>query len=681
MPETAPALSVSVKALADDLGERDVTAFTIANALIATHAYGGRQAGELRLEAPVGAESRPVTSWLRDVAGLYDPRPDELLDGRRAVFGLALLDSRLADVLAQNGFLAGVEQELAERGGLQLSSEGARLHRALRERSEMGPGRAGATAAEWAGAVPTLEDAPAELDELGRATLAEVLARRIRRVRLQGQTRAFRIHVDGPWGSGKSSLLNLLAKELRGADRPKKDRWIVVTFNAWAHQRIDPPWWWLMTKVHRDGMREVRSISRGRAGKLLLLELWWRLRDGWAAYLLLPLAVVVLVLLWRRGVFGEDLTDAHEALQAIGGLIAFVALIWGVIKGLRRWLVTGPGGAALLDEGRDPLRRVRSRFARLVAELEPLAIFIDDLDRCKDEYVVHLLEGIQTLFADERVVWVVAADAGWLRDAYRHAYEDFASNAVEPGRSLGTLFLEKTFQQSVPVPGIPPDIRERYWKRLLSERREPETQGTREDRRQAEGLFEPLGNEGEVMSTLRKAEQDGQIDSHELRRAAALQLSTKAVEVATRHALDDFAPLLEDNPRAMKKLVNSYGLQRDLQVIEGGNVAGDEGELRQLALWTIVSIRWPLLAEYLADHPEEVSAIGEARPPDASVPDGFTPELDRLFRDEAVQAVVKGQGVKPAVRLDEAAIRRFSRAGGHGSGLRSSRSAPVTLPA
>ena len=87
---------------------------------------------------------------------------------------------------------------------------------------------------------------------------------------------------------------------------------------------------------------------------------------------------------------------------------------------------------------------------------------------------------------------------------------------------------------------------------------------------------------------LSKAEQEGNINHHELRRAAALQLGTKAVEVATRHALDDFAPLLEDNPRAMKKLVNMYGLQRDLQVIEGRNLAGDESELRQLALWTII---------------------------------------------------------------------------------------------
>jgi KAP family P-loop domain len=653
-------LSISVKALADDLRKKDVSAFTIVNAVLATHAYGGRQAGKVKVEAPPDAEEKPVMTWLEEVSQLYELRTGQFLDGRRAVVGLALLEARLGEALAKDGMLAAIEQELAERGGLQLSSDGARRRRSLEKRPDP-PSGTDTPKAAGAGTVPTLEDAPAELDELGRATLAEVVCRRIRRVRLQGQTRAFSVHIDGRWGSGKSSLMNLLARELRARDEPKENRWIVITFNAWAHQRIDQPWWWLMTKVHRAGKRDVWAISRSRAAKLWLLDAWWRLRDGWAAYLLAPVAAVVLILLWRRGVFGESLNHASEAAKAFVGLIAFGALLWGGIKGARRWLHSGPGGAAtsLLEQGRDPLEVVRRRFTRLAHELRPLAIFIDDLDRCRNEYVVRLLEGIQTLFADVPVVYVIAADGAWLRDAYMQAYGGFSSTAGEPGRPLGALFLEKTFQQTVPLPGIPADVRARYWQRLLNERRGQGIATTGDHRQQAEHLFEPLGSEPEILGTLSKAEQEGTINPHELRRAAALQLGTKAVEVATRHALDDFAPLLEDNPRAMKKLVNMYGLQRDLQVIEGRNLAGDESELRQLALWTIIGIRWPLLSAYLVQHPDEVKVIWGKRPAKEPAPDDLTPELERLLRDPAVLAVVTGQGIEPEVGLDAAVIKRL----------------------
>ena len=242
--------------------------------------------------------------------------------------------------------------------------------------------------------------------------------------------------------------MNLLARELRAREEEKKNRWIVVTFNAWAHQRIDQPWWWLMTKVHRAGMRDVWAISRSRAAKLWLLDAWWRLRDGWAAYLLVPIAAVVLILLWRRGVFGESLNHASEAAKAFVGLIAFRRSSGAASRAPGGGVHSGPGGAAtsLLEQGRDPLEVVRRRFTRLAHELRPLAIFIDGLDRCRNDYVVRLLKRIQTLFADVPVVYVIAADGAWLRDAYMQAYGGFSSTAGEPD-ALETLFLKKTFNR------------------------------------------------------------------------------------------------------------------------------------------------------------------------------------------------------------------------------------------
>jgi HEAT repeat protein len=102
--------------------------------------------------------------------------------------------------------------------------------------------------------------------------------------------------------------------------------------------------------------------------------------------------------------------------------------------------------------------------------------------------------------------------------------------------------------------------------------------GKAEDaRRQAEQLFEQLKTPEQILDTLEKAERQT-YDPHELRRAAVRALGRKTLEKQTGHMLDDFAPLLEDNPRAMKKLLITYGLERDIMVLEG-RAALDDGQL------------------------------------------------------------------------------------------------------
>jgi KAP family P-loop domain len=111
---------------------------------------------------------------------------------------------------------------------------------------------------------------------------------------------------------------------------------------------------------------------------------------------------------------------------------------------------------------------VKRHFSELVDWLHyPIAVLVDDLDRCKGPYVVELLEGIQTLFRDEPVAFVIAADRDWLSDSYATEYRDFVSAADEPGRPLGYLFLEKTFQMSVTLPAPTGEARDSFWDGLI----------------------------------------------------------------------------------------------------------------------------------------------------------------------------------------------------------------------
>ena len=93
---------------------------------------------------------------------------------------------------------------------------------------------------------------------------------------------------------------------------------------------------------------------------------------------------------------------------------------------------------------------------------DPIIVLIDNLDRCRADYVVEMLEGIQTLLRNPRVskrwslrrgpgaqqcpfiAFVVAADRGWLCDSYLHVYEEFEATTREPGRPFGSSFSTRS---------------------------------------------------------------------------------------------------------------------------------------------------------------------------------------------------------------------------------------------
>ena len=100
----------------------------------------------------------------------------------------------------------------------------------------------------------------------------------------------------------------------------------------------------------------------------------------------------------------------------------------------------------------------------------------------------------------------------------------------------------------------------------------------------------------------------------------------------------------------MKRLLNAYGIQRSIATLTGVDI-----ESRQLALWTIIVLRWPLLSEYLEDHPEMVKYIATYLPVREQLPDGIPPNMRKLFQDERVCNVVRGKQI--GTSLDEEVIR------------------------
>ena len=367
--------------------------------------------------------------------------------------------------------------------------------------------------------------------------------------------------------------------------------------------------------------------------------------------------MIVFVIAWRSGTL--DSTTLQGLIVAAAAILTPVLAIWGAIRGLSRWALATSARLArtYIQHAPDPLGTLRAHFAELVSWIgAPVAILIDDLDRCRGAYVVELLEGVQTLFRDVPATYVIAADRAWLSDSYETEYEQFTSRADEPGRPLGHLFLEKTFQISLTVPDLSDDRRLGYWERLIEKWR-PEAPSERElhDLRAKAGEeFAALGTPSEVEEALRR-DPGGSAQERLIRsEQAAVRLASPELQHAQEHALVPFAPLLESNPRAMKRLVNAYGIQRSMQLLGEGTTRSDRFAQQETALWTILSMRWPVLGEHLAANSDDVELIGDP-PPDGAVPQDLRP----LFTDEDVIAVARGQADGVEAYLTAAGVRRI----------------------
>jgi hypothetical protein len=135
---------------------------------------------------------------------------------------------------------------------------------------------------------PLADTVDGSVDHLGRANIAYALAGRINEVwdqmnkpggKAAGPAPGFVIHIDAPWGGGKSTFAEHIAQILNpysikgplptwlkalpiGKDGTWPERfrrpWHIVRFNAWQHQHVTPPWW-----VFYETIRETVTTVTG----------------------------------------------------------------------------------------------------------------------------------------------------------------------------------------------------------------------------------------------------------------------------------------------------------------------------------------------------------------------------------------------------------------------------------
>lgn len=428
--------------------------------------------------------------------------------------------------------------------------------------------------------VPTHSDDPTEIDELGGRPFAQILGERIHEVwarpkknqwttsrnteEMPGE--AFGVLIHGPWGSGKTSLLNFLRQELVSGGLGQK--WMVVDFNAWRHQGMGPPWWALLNAIYRQRFRALRKINFFRALRLVIRDRWWRFQAGRAVQILTGALI-----LW--GIWFMTEANLEGSVETLLRTLAGLLTLWGVgVLFSRFWLMGSRRSARIfMEHHRDPVPMIVRHFKKLVqGACQPCAVFIDDLDRCEGSYVVELLQGIQTLFHESKVVFVVAADRKWLRASYEHSYGEFNGSIGQAGHPLSHLFLEKMFQISAPVPRMPVATQRRYWDRLTEMKASKSPEEVEAELRRAEKEAKKImGKESDEEKILFKIHdyRGDVLVQQALLGVAAKRIMKPAARKKSEHLLHPFVDFLDPNPRAMKRFVNAYAFRKAIALLGG----------------------------------------------------------------------------------------------------------------
>jgi predicted KAP-like P-loop ATPase len=233
-------------------------------------------------------------------------------------------------------------------------------------------------------------------DRLHRGPFAEQLADQIL---VQQQRECIVIGINGPYGSGKSSFLNMVEERLKGSATGNRQP-IVVRFNPWNFSTAEQVVRMFFTALSNALGREDATATAKTTGQKLE-----QLGD-----LLAPVA-------WAP-VIGEAAKMTSKSLKALGGLMA----------------------RSSAEQTPESLKQELNQL--LDTYPKHLVIFVDDIDRMEPEKIRLLFRMIRLNADFHKTTYLLAFD------------RQIAEQALTEDGFPGRVYLEKILQVSFDLPAV-----------------------------------------------------------------------------------------------------------------------------------------------------------------------------------------------------------------------------------
>jgi hypothetical protein len=191
--------------------------------------------------------------------------------------------------------------------------------------------------------VSWLDDDPVHItaDELGRHGVATALEAQLPTLVADHPRRSFLIHIDGPWGAGKSTLMRFVQERVAGT-RDGPGTWLVVSYNAWRQSKAGPPSLTLLETI-RSAVRADKGTPVARVSMWLRERARLVARWQWIAAAVIVAALVSVAAYFLYTTAGFTLTKWGDVAKLAGGLLPTIAAAWvfaGSVERSRPWTPT-----------------------------------------------------------------------------------------------------------------------------------------------------------------------------------------------------------------------------------------------------------------------------------------------------------------------------------------------------
>lgn len=235
-------------------------------------------------------------------------------------------------------------------------------------------------------------------DRLGRSHFAALVGASLL---LEQDSPGIVVSIEGPWGYGKTSVINLIQKYFKTLDEPERP--IVIGFNPWMVSGTDNLTQEFLVQLASEiGKPDRPEETRNAASQLL------------------------------------SYSKVFSVMKYIPGAEPWASIVGDVIEG------AGAAADAIGKLKELSMEEKRDRVVEAIRQLDcPLVVFIDDLDRLPPDEVFHMVRMVKAVADFPRVSFVLAFDPEYVRETLE-----------KHGISNSSQYLDKIIQVRLPLPVV-----------------------------------------------------------------------------------------------------------------------------------------------------------------------------------------------------------------------------------
>lgn len=442
------------------------------------------------------------------------------------------------------------------------------------------------------------------------------------------------IGVFGDWGSGKSSVLQIIKNEF---DKEANVDSLCIYFNGWTFEGYDDAKAALLNAIlkeledNKKISAEIKEAIKEKAKKLWKSIDWMR----GAGMILKNVALPAVSAYFTGGLglmpslyekiseWGDNPEKIIEKLQSKEGKEIYESFI-----------------KQTQEENKDKNNAVaefRNDFSELLeaTHFKRLVVIIDDLDRCSPERIIENLEAIKLFLNVPKTAFVIGADPRIVKYAIEHKYRN--DKEIEEDNSRIVIdYLEKLIQIPYTLPKLSESEVETYISMLICKKEIEDSK------------FQT------VLSNFQKFRDKNRYSTFGLSNFESILDQSEFDKVkANVITIPSLVPLITNslygNPRQIKRFLNTYTLRQRLSKIASMNHFNDA----ILAKLMILEYSEPKLFRQLFEWqinqdgmPNEISEIEEICK-EKSIHDIVLEIKDSEYKDWNRPKVIKWLQVEP----------------------------------